>query len=112
MLYLWHFIKRLLSLMRLKCVKYELLEFPSPREFIGLGAMCRLQYGQTHLVSINRPAVRTGNHVVRTDGQYGRGNLSYTAVRRLVEGYPPDESLGWDETTHITSLLVEVRDSA
>ena len=26
------------------------------------------------------------------------------AVRMVVEGYPPDESLQWDETNHITSL--------
>ena len=26
------------------------------------------------------------------------------AVRMVVEGYPPDEPLQWDETTHIISL--------
>ena len=28
------------------------------------------------------------------------------AVRMVVEGYPPDESLKWDETTSITVLWV------
>ena len=61
-------------------------------------------------MSIHRPTVQTGNHVGRTHGQYARGNLSSRAVRMVVEGYPPDESL-WDETTHIISLWVEVEDS-
>ena len=36
---------------------------------------------------------------------------SSRAVRMVVEGYPPDESLQWDETTHIISLWVEVANS-
>ena len=41
-------------------------------------------------------------------GEYGvavRVGWQYDmAVRIMVEGYPPDESLEWDKTIHITSL--------
>ena len=73
-----------------------------------MGVLGRLAVRADSTVSIHRPAVRTGSHVGRTHGQYARGNLSSRAVRMVVEGYPPDESLQWDETTHMISLWVEV----
>ena len=43
-----------------------------------------------------------------THGQYARGNMGSKEVRMVVEGYPPDEFLEWNETSHITSLWGEV----
>ena len=36
--------------------------------------------------------------------EYGLGNRGFRAARMVVEGYPPDESLRWDETIHITFI--------
>ena len=57
------------------------------------------------------PAVRTGTRwSERTLGrQYGTGGVPVRQYGQVIEGYPPDEYLQWDETTHITSLWVGVR---
>ena len=39
-----------------------------------------------------------------TTGSLCCGTWAVRDVRMVVEGYPPDECLQWDETTHITSL--------
>ena len=80
---------------------YGYEHYLDPREYLGLGALAT---GQVHRYVCTLTGSTAGSHVEGHMGSTLEVTLSSRAVRMVVEGYPPDESLQWDETTHISSL--------